>query len=1420
MRTLNVRLFLGLIVGLVIAGVAVYWVHGHQVRRNASVFLEEAQRAKEEGDLRAAVHNFEWYVELVPNDANALADYGSLLADLSVNEPAYSTFEKVLRLDPNRIDIRRRIVSVAIQLGRYTDAREHLEQYLLKDAPEDAELLFLLGTCQEAVREYEPAASSFRRAIKANPHKLESYPRLADLLRHRFGAAVEADTWMKKLVDSNPKSCQAHVYRGNYLRDNAKSSGKWEAAIDAAMEEAVAGLALSLDDADALLLAAECSMSKKDLDKAHEYARRAAELYPRYVAVFLTLADIELQSGKRREAIDWLRRGLEKNPRQADLLWNLAIMLVDELKADEAGAILEQLRAGRYREPLVGYLEARVELLHGRWLAASRLFEQFRAELMPWPDLLKQVDFCSGICYEQLGEPDLQLTAYRRAASVDPFWAPPRVGIATGLLAMGRTEEAFQEYQQIMTLRSAPAEAHVQLARLAILRNLTRNREERDWSEVQRLLDRAEQAAPESTAVPILRAEMLFAQNRVADTLQLLLNACKKRPKEAELWVALVSLAERQRNWKQAEKYLAEAEERFGHSVPVRLARARYYVLHAADGERSKIPQLAEGDEKLSEAEKLELWAGLATVSLQIGDYAQARQYYEKLCKQRPHHLATRMILFDLALRAQDAAGLEENLEEIQRITGNSPLWLYGRAVYLTLRAGKDGGESLKQALKCLSDARVLRPEWSRLPLLAAKIDDMRGNYDLAVEEYIQAIDLGDRSPTAIRRVVDLLCERRRYLEADRVIRRLEEQIIPFSNQIGRVASEIALRLADFERAQRMARQAAAHSDNYRDHVWLGEVLSIVGQRARAGNRNDEADALLREAEQELRHAITLAEESPVPWLALVQFLHRIKQSNKAEQVVETAKEKIAAADAPLAIAQCYEALGHRELAAAQYKEALTNAPNDVLVIRQVAGFCLRTGNAQEGEALLKRLISGNVKIGKGDLMWARRNMAVTLLSRGGYENLQKALSLVRQNLEVDAVSLQDQRVKLLMLASFPGRQEQREAVKTLETLLQTQQSASPEERFLLAELYLAADDLAGFRQHMQRLLASEPDNPRYVAAYARVLLDRKEASEAQLWIERLEKIAPGELSTLSLQAEGTLQRGDADKAIAILKSYLKMPDANPDGPATRLHVVAANLERLGVRLRQSKNENAAKPFFTEAEAMYRELASKKPEKEIGLVRFLAQRGRFDEALSTADRAWKNADPAETAQALAAVLGASVANKEQIKRAEDILLLAVDERQRPVSLLLVMADLLSFRGECDKAETFYREILTKDRDNVLALNNLAMMLVVQNKQLPEAEQLMNQAVKVAGPRANLLDTRALVYLAMNQPDKALDDLDWAVNEAPGPIVHFHRARACYQLGQEDAARQALKEAYTLGLKPELLHPLERAALRNLRAALK
>ena len=50
----------------------------------------------------------------------------------------------------------------------------------------------------------------------------------------------------------------------------------------------------------------------------------------------------------------------------------------------------------------------------------------------------------------------------------------------------------------------------------------------------------------------------------------------------------------------------------------------------------------------------------------------------------------------------------------------------------------------------------------------------------------------GVPAPT-LPRLVQLLIDRQRYVEADRVIRRLEQQQTPFSADLGRVASELSL---------------------------------------------------------------------------------------------------------------------------------------------------------------------------------------------------------------------------------------------------------------------------------------------------------------------------------------------------------------------------------------------------------------------------------------------------------------------------------------------------------------------------------------------------------------------------------------------------------------------------------------------------
>src|SRR5262249_53444889 len=92
---------------------------------------------------------------------------------------------------------------------------------------------------------------------------------------------------------------------------------------------------------------------------------------------------------------------------------------------------------------------------------------------------------------------------------------------------------------------------------------------------------------------------------------------------------------------------------------------------------------------------------------------------------------------------------------------------------------------------------------------------------------------------------------------------------------------------------------------------------------------------------------------------------------------------------------------------------------------------------------------------------------------------------------------------------------------------------------------------------------------------------------------------------------------------------------------------------------------------------------------------------------------------------------------------------------------------------------------------------------------------INRAIDQAGPAAELLDTRALLYLKQNKAGQAVEDLRNALEQAKVASYSFHLAQA--YLGQRERARamSAPVEARRLGFQVEQLQPLERPAYNAL-----
>ncbi len=138
-----------------------------------------------------------------------------------------------------------------------------------------------------------------------------------------------------------------------------------------------------------------------------------------------------------------------------------------------------------------------------------------------------------------------------------------------------------------------------------------------------------------------------------------------------------------------------------------------------------------------------------------------------------------------------------------------------------------------------------------------------------------------------------------------------------------------------------------------------------------------------------------------------------------------------------------------------------------------------------------------------------------------------------------------------------------------------------------------------------------------------------------------------------------------------------------------------------------------------------------------------------------------------------------------------------------------LANLANIAGDYSAAEKHYRRSLELIPDNPAALNELALVLAVKDKDLPEALQLIDRAMAMAGPLPTLLDTRATVYIAQKRYQDAIGDLKEALADGPGPEMQFHLAVAYRARGETQTARRAWEAAKRDGLGPQNLMLPER-----------
>lgn len=1402
---------------LAVVAVLLAVVHRIQLNRNSVQVLDKARRASETNQPGEAIRFYYQALGLGRDSAAAYAGLAEILLKVGDLNGAYLYYGSALRIDPTFVEARKLIVKIAIDLGRHAEAEEILSSKLIPSEPDNAEYHWLLGICEIRLGEFVKSEKHFARAVELETGNPTYASSLAELLRDRLDDAVSGREILDELVKKWPENADAYLARGRYFLQQGRTlafseKGPRDAILEAAWQDGQEANRLEPDTSENAVFLVAVAVAQGRSSEVRELVRSAIQAHPESPSLYESAAQIELTAKQSEAAVQILRDGLKANPGNPDLLFILAQLELESGRLSEGEELISNLKVLKASEAPIRYLEARLLASKGRWRQAATLLEQSRGIFDRNKELMKQFDMLSAVCYRNLGNPDQEIEALQRSLESDPLWPFGRDLLANALLRSGRIQESIVEFSRILSQPNAPLSSGLSLARLLFINGLGRNTSGEAWDPLRQLLIKLDEYPDSANDLAVMRAELLVVENKAEEAEAILRSRLELEPKVPELHQALIALQIQNKDWDEVERSLDTAKKSVKDSVTVRLERGRYLIRrYNKQADMNQLDQLSVPDADWDSTQKFRLASGFAGYFLALEDYERGMKFAKTIADSElgQTNLSVHLLLFELSLRSDDATVMTESLAQVKSIEGGGPLWRLGEAIRLmveasNLAASNPGSQATTadalyfKAAEQLAEAAVRRPGWSRIYRLKGEISDRQKKTDLAIQSFLEAIRLGEQNPRLVARTIFLLYEKGRFLEADEVVRKLQEQKTPFSSELTRMASQVSMELENFDRALSLANDWAIQSDKQEDHIWLGEIYLSSGNFAKA--------------EKEIRIAIDKDRAAPGPWVSLVQMYGRMGNRDEALTIVEEAANAIREEDRDNALAQGYQAIEDYVNAAKYYKKVIETRPDDLELWRRYADFLLRSGQEAEAEPILEMLTSEKTIGIEESQSWARRALALIVGMRGSDENLKKSRDLLAINAEKGGPTSPDQRVLAIILSNRSDKPSITESISLLEQIAKAEPKFSLTDNYLLANLYLRGGDTGEnwvrYSGKMRDVLGSGgTTNSEYVRSYSEQLFKRKEFDESALWVNRLKKLAPKDLSTASIEAQLLFQARDYDRLYKLVESNCRQTEPE------RILWTAETAESVGTESIGIGKPEEAKKFLDIARDSFAEIAKLDSKRTLAVAAHLARIGEMKESIELLRD--PNLPPDEVGDLIQGALQNGSLNADDAHELIGVVQTVQAKHPKNVSINLGLGDLWSWLCVGTEAASAYQMALKVEPDNIPVLNNLAMVLALTGQQFTEANEFIDRAVNAVGPTDYLLDTRGIVRFASGNIQAAEQDFRKSIEGSPLPDRFFHLAQVLASQGLIEDAKAAMKKALEGGVTAEGLHPLERKAFESL-----
>ncbi len=997
-----------------------------------------------------------------------------------------------------------RLAELLLELGRFAEAQSE-SRAVLDSTPEDPQALrtLALGSYYAARTgkgtRWSNASEALKKAIKLNPDDIQLATCLADVYRVRLDSPEpeKADAVFDQLVQKTAQSPAALLARSSY-RQQFKLPG--------ASDDLALGLKKAPADPSILQAAADDAFRARRWDEAADLYTSLTKVRPTLREGYLGLGQVYRQQHAIDQALTAWRTGLEKVGEDDFLIgWPLCDLLIEQRRLEEADRQLTTLESsveksrGRLSRPTVQAMSRATDYLRAKWwLAGDKPFQaiQILERLAVVTDsqaaelrisvTQPQVQWLRAVALAGISQWDQAAMAYERVVTLQPANLAARLAAANAWLAAGQYDAAVAQFEIAQYQPNPSSDAWLPYAQSLYLQELRTAPPQRNWTAFENAFAKIPIQGPAAWQRDVLESEYAANIGQLGRALTLLDRAEHSHSDNESCLRAVAEVYQKIGKPAEADRALESAQKVGDDSVALLFTRAEILANRSQESEATTLLQSALATRP--EPDRSAIQQRLVQMLLRQGKLDEGRKMLAELATQHPENVQWMEELADLALDARDLTDAERWEQKIHLLEGDQgSIWRYYRARRLLLTTGTNAKQAIAEAQQLAEELKSQRPSWPETYLLQGLLAEQKRKLTEAVDAYRQAISLGDRHASVYERMIGLLYQTQQFDEASKLLSQLQPTANS-STALSSLAVALSLRQDDVDRAVGLAKNwVQCRPDDPIAQIWLGQAQLLAKKTAAA--------------QQAFQRATELAPSDARGWQALFLFFVQSNQPDAARETLANieAHTTLPAERKALILGQGYEMLGDMQEAEAQYRKV----PNDPGLQQRLAALLLRS-NSPQADAALEQAESSATGGAQ------RRKLALLLLSRGDRKSLDKALELLHQPNENPQEVPLNNRIQAIVLMRRGRGDDLQQAIQLLTVLVNDPRQVQAGDRLLLAGLLETDGKIQQARDQYQALAALPNPAPPHLAAYADFLVRSGYARDAEVWVKRLEEVAPG----------------------------------------------------------------------------------------------------------------------------------------------------------------------------------------------------------------------------------------------------------------------------------------------------------------------